>query len=715
MVKNVYINNIKYDIEDGLSIKETATEELDSCIIQIANIHQLSLEPMQSVVIEFDNNTKKYFIVNTWVDEPSTFDTNLKNYMISCISETKKLERVQLPNRTITQPLTKQNKKNYYYYAENIFYYYVKKLYPELTIDAKLKTLLEEQIAVEEVFNSTSAKDFFNIILEKYTKLIKVENNVLTSFDITNKGYPINTDDLFFTTTEEKIEDYYNQIRTDLQNVQSEDSTIITEIVGMRAPDEAFLTTDNAIIKLSHNINYIKEIICYVHAKIGTNEKQFIKAKINSDKRRAVVEKAEYDLYKVSNLNNYFDDDLKRMHLYYTRGKNTIEGFAYDEGRLLDKLTGKTPLINIITKMMGEAGYTDIPEKFDDIRDVKFEITYSALDDVSVKFNKTKTFNSEIRDNQNESYIDLDKFAKNEQLKLNRIGNPSISIASRYDNIENIPNLFDYIGDYILAEKEVVYHNEFIDFKGTLYKNYINRDIFYGVNAKKRTTPLITGNEAVVRKELTKFKYYFSFDNDTGANNTTRYLLGKLAATNYQIYDQGEVVKPNFMTMKDFRPIALAVGTSTLDDFTTISYKLEPDVRKAGNSVLINFKFEDNINVGIQQSDIKIGGYTQKYVPYTDNNGELDYITIHLYDKTKLSHYETNGDYYGLSNSTFDYPDKFPEIDENIIDYNSHFFSCTLYRYKDQREILNETLQLEFEGSNGIFVNDRFIDMLPFF
>ena len=107
--------------------------------------------------------------------------------------------------------------------------------------------------------------------------------------------------------------------------------------------------------------------------------------------------------------------------MYYTRGSNTIEGFNYDEGKLLDSLLGKNPLVNIITKMFGEAGSTDIPEDFDYIRKIKFEITYSALDDVSLVVNKEKTYNSEIRDNQSESYIDLDKFAKNEQLKLNRL------------------------------------------------------------------------------------------------------------------------------------------------------------------------------------------------------------------------------------------------------------------------------------------------------
>lgn len=709
MIKSVYINNRPHQIADGIAIKETATEELDSCVFQILNTEPISLEPMQKVMIEFEDDTRKYFIINTWVDSPATFDTNLKNYIISCSSETKKLERVQLPNLTITQPLSVEGRKTYYYYVNALFANYIVKLYPELSIDRELYEEFRNQIAIEEQFNSLSAKDYFNKVLEKFVKLVKVENNVITAIPLNKKGDAIDTNKLFFTTNEEKIEDYYSQIRSDVQGVQSDDSTVITELVGMRAPDSAFLTTDNAVIKLSHNINYIKKVTCYVHFDYYTHKNQFVTAHIHSDTRKSVVEKAEYDLMKVSNVANLFDDDLKRMHLYYTRGSNTIEGFNYDEGKLLDSLMGKTPLINIVSKLFLEKqleeGTAYLPENFEDIRDVKFEVTYSALDDVSLIVDKNKNFNSEIRDNQTESFVDLDKFAKSEQLKLNRLGNPTMPIAGRYDRLEDVPKLFDYIGDYILAEKEVVYHSEYIDFKGVLYKNYINRDIFYGVNAKRRTTPLLSGSEAVTRKDLTKIKYKFDFEDTTEDKTTTRYLLGQIASTNY--FDEESITKPDMKTSIDFKPIAIAVGTSIFFDLSEKYYKLEPDVRKANNSVTINFKFEDNINVGIKQSGIKtFGGYSQEYVSYTDSYGELYALRIELYDNYTLSDFD---------NDKFDLPNSFPDFDKSILMDNYKFLSLYSRKNKDGGEILNETIQIEFNDSENIFVNDRLIDMLPFF
>lgn len=718
MVKSVYINNKLYEINNSLPVKDVATEELDSCTLQILNSNKIQLEPMQKVVIEFANGTRKYFIVNTWVEEVATFDTNLKNYIISCSSEAKKLERVQLPTLTITQPLELKIRKKYSHYVNSVYNIYIKKLYPELTIDPALIEELDNQIAVEETFNNLNAKDFFNTILEKTMKLVTIENNVIKALSINQKKNAINTNNLFFRTSEEKIEDYYNKIRVDVQGVQSESSTVITEVVGMRAPDNAILTTDNAIIKLSHNINYIEKVVVYIHADVN-NQNKFIKAIINDETIKTIVEKSEYDLYKVSNLTNIFDDDLKRMHLYYVRGGNTIEGFNYDEGKLLDDLVGKKPLYNVIAKKLAEQGYFVEFNTFDDLRKVKFEVTYSALDDVSVSFEKDKTFNSEVRDNQSESYIDLDKFAKNEQVKINRLGNPTIPIVARYDNIEDVPELFDYIGDYILAEREIAYYGEYIDFKGVLYKDYINRNIFYGVNAKKRTTPLLSGNEAVTRKDLTKLKYVFEFTDKSTDKSTQRYLLGKLVSTNY-LGDGMLDAKTLSMNKDDFRPIEFAVGTSTFYNGQTTSYKLEPDVRKANNSVTINFKFYDNINVGIKQGDVKTGGYSQEYVAYTDNLGELKKLKIELYDKTNLS--EINEDvstntfkYFGLSKENYDKVDSFPSIPDGVLINERKFLSVEVERNKDGKEILNETIQIELDGSEDIFVNDKVIDMLPFF
>ena len=842
MIKNVKINGITYNVEEGVVLNDKATEELDSLTFNIFNTRKLDLEPFQYVKVIFNDNTEKSFVVNTWIDEVATYN-GLKNYTINCISETKKLERVAMPNMTITQPLgLSDNEKRKYDIYLNRAMQYVNKVYPNLTISNRLIDKMKDIIAVEEQFNNPNSKEFFNTILEKITAIVKVEEGYIDYFDLSKKGNAIDESKILFTNNAQTIEEYYSDIVTDVQGVQSEDATIYTELVGVRSPENAVVTYDNAVVQLSHNINYLKEVI--VWAKVNYNGEEILQGyKIYGSNYKLIKEKAEYDLLKISNKLSDFSDDIKRSNLYFTRGSNTIEGLAYNEKTWIPGLSSVlTAIENIIAKINSDYNYNAF---FDgDIRDLKFEVTYSALDDVSTKFEKNKTTKSVIRDNQTDSFIDLDKFAKAEQEKINRLGNPTLEINARYYDLADVPALMDYIGDYVLAQREIVYHRNYIDFKGVLYKDYVKKNLFYGVNAKKRSYNLMLGNEAVTRKELTKENYIFQYVDNSNDKTTQRYLLGKLVATNYTgdlsfadslnnnwrfntdelmvwfsipsneyvdvnidyniivggryytcsklairfverdesgilesfyelyYYIDGQLTlvnngvqwlnddykfiaisnvtdsfdsnntitkeemlefmksnayvvdnnqqqeKPDEYNMysDDFKPIQIVTCESKLSNGTSLFYKLEPDVRKANKSITINLKWYDNINVGMKFDGNKIdtildlintkGGYGQQYVTYTDDNGELNSITLRLYDK------------YGYNittSSDFNYVDNYPEINTNYNIPKYKFYEKQLVRYKDNREILNETIQLEFSSDNGIFVNDRFINMTPFF
>lgn len=705
MINNVKINGVDYEVQDGVSFKDTATEELDSGTIQILNTPDIPLEPMQEVVVTFANGTKKYMVVNTWVEENATFDTNLKNYIISLISETKKLERCIMPNTAITQPLGVEPKRNYLRYLNRAMTLYVNPIYPEIRTTSELIGLLTNTTAIEEQFTTPNVKEYLNAILSKLNRLIHLEDDRLKVIDLSSKKKPIDESKLFFKNTEQSIEDYYSDIYTDVQNVQSEKETIYTELVGVRAPNEAILTTDNGIVQLSHNINYLKKVTVYCKCNVDGKEK-YTSATIYGDKYKLIKEKAEYDLLKVSNQVKVYDEDYKRMNLYFTRGSNTIEGLSYRESTWIAGMTSVFPAIeNIIVKLGIDNEH--IVSLVTDIRQLMFEVTYSAIDDVSVKFEKEKSTKSYIRDNQTDSIVDLDKFAQVQQEKINRLGNDAMTITARYDSLDEVPELLDYIGDYVLAEREIIYHNDYIDFKGVLYKNFIKKNVYYGVNAKRRSTQLLMPNEAVVRKELTKEKYTFSFEDKSTDKHFQRYVLGKICASEYT--DKSTATSFDEVTgynQYDFTPIQIATCKSTFEDGTSKNYKLEPDVRKAFNSVTINFKFLDNVNVGLRITDLQeVGGYGQQYVSYTDANGEVAKITISLYGRTHIS-----GSNYDVS-----IVNKFPEYSSTLPNERHEIYSKELIRYKDNREVLNETLQFEFGAEDNIFINSRLIDELSFF
>lgn len=703
MINNVKINGVVYEVQDGVSFKDTATEELDSGTIQILNTPDIPLEPMQEVVVTFANGTKKYMVVNTWVEENATFDTNLKNYIISLISETKKLERCIMPNTAITQPLGIEPKRNYLRYLNRAMALYVNPIYPEIRTTSELMGLLTNTTAIEEQFTTPNVKEYLNAILSKLNRLIHLEDDRLKLIDLSSKKKPIDESKLFFKNTEQSIEDYYSDIYTDVQNVQSEKETIYTELVGVRAPNEAILTTDNGIVQLSHNINYLKRVVVYCYIKDASKKEEEYKGfGIYGNDYKFIKEKAEYDLLKVSNQVSVFDGDYKRMNLYFTRGSNTIEGLSYRESTWIAGMDSVFPAIENIIVAIGKDHKKTLELKTD-IRQLMFEVTYSAIDDVSVKFEKEKSIKSYIRDNQTDSIVDLDKFAQVQQEKINRLGNDAMTITARYDSLDEVPELLDYIGDYVLAEREIIYHNDYIDFKGVLYKNFIKKNVFYGVNAKRRTTQLLMPNEAVVRKELTKEKYTFGFDDKSTDKHFQRYVLGKICASEYT--DETFDMTTGY-NKYDFTPLQIVTCKSTFEDGTSKNYKLEPDVRKAFNSVTINFKFLDNVNVGLRITDLQVeGGYGQQYVSYTDANGEVAKLTLTLYGKTHIldNNYDVN------------MVNKFPEYSSTLPNDRHEVYSKELIRYKDNREVLNETLQFEFGAEDNIFINSRLIDELSFF
>ena len=294
MINSVFINGVKYYVEEGVVLNDKATEELDSLTFNIFNSPKIELEPFQDVRVIFNDNTEKTFIVNTWIDEVATFD-GLKNYTINCISETKKLERVTMPNMTITQPLGlgDSDKRKYDIYLNRAMQY-VNEVYPELLLSERLVNKMEEVIAVEEQFNTPNSKEFFNSILEKITAIVKVEEGYIDYFDLSKEGNAIDESKILFTNNAQAIEDYYSDIVTDVQGVQSEDATIITELVGVRSPENAVVTYDNAVVQLSHNINYLKEV--KVWAKVNySGEERLQSYRIYGPIYKLIKEKSEYE------------------------------------------------------------------------------------------------------------------------------------------------------------------------------------------------------------------------------------------------------------------------------------------------------------------------------------------------------------------------------------------------------------------------------------
>ena len=113
---------------------------------------------------------------------------------------------------------------------------------------------------------------------------------------------------------------------------------------------------------------------------------------------------------------------------------------------------------------------------------VLFYVEYKANDNFRLTLEKENKHNATLIDNQNEKEVEVNKFGKVEQDKLNRLGNRGKIIHAIYSYDDEIPQLTDYIGRYVLAEREIIYYDEYVVFKGYLFKDFIRKNYYYGRN-----------------------------------------------------------------------------------------------------------------------------------------------------------------------------------------------------------------------------------------
>lgn len=104
-----------YDIAIGSTITDCFNEELDSAKIIITHIPKANrltnLKCYEYVYIyDLDSGFNRYFLVDNYVENIQNVYELYYEYTISLMSETKMLEKIQLPNRVITHSLVSGQK-----------------------------------------------------------------------------------------------------------------------------------------------------------------------------------------------------------------------------------------------------------------------------------------------------------------------------------------------------------------------------------------------------------------------------------------------------------------------------------------------------------------------------------------------------------------------------------------------------------------------------
>lgn len=696
-MRSLKIKDIDYTnhLINGFVTKETLTEELDSANIILTCLPKTNFDPFDKVIIE-DNDVVYYFVVDTYVENKISNNPELYEYTIQLISETKVLERFILPNLKITKPKYDSRIKKLGNYLDFILAHYVQPKY-YLELDGNLKAELNKKIAPEWAWSKPNVKQVFNNMLQTldHPKLVKVNNGIITAVELSVKGKEINiAKGEVSDNNYQASKDYVNNLVVDTQNIiPFSTNTLTAPFISFRSNDKAYITTENLELYLANaRIEKIDKLLVTAKVKYQRKEDNNIfEVYVTIDIANYVVEETIY--------NQLLPNEMNKA-LYYTRGGNTIKGFLYNQ-KYLGLISSTEAIGKILNDELAKINEQNTLGTYlvygNEYRELKFTCWYQNIGEsrIIIYRDELKEHDFSLQDNQTSSFINAIAFMQAEKEKINRLGNDIRTITWMIKNYDDIPKLNDYIGDYYLASKETSHFGNCYIVKGILSKDYIQKNLYYGLQSRTRFTNFEMANNSVLRNENIIKNIYFTTENTKPSGTSNRKLVTYIAR-NYSNYNSG--VGEDFgKSIKQIR------ATSTFADKTTKSYYLQPSIYSLDYGVIVSIRYYDNINVGMKLDTSNIVNkikFNQNYVGYTDNNGEVEKVTFELFSRYDPKYREATLDNVLWYEELYQYPDLVDGyLDEN---YNEFVVNDTIY--KDNGEVLQYDLQFNFIEKDDVIL-----------
>ena len=203
-----------------------------------------------------------HFLVDQFTEEMLNLDSNTGNisykYKIDLFSETKRLETIQLPNFSITQPLNIDKKKTVYQYIVDIVDLYnpvykvekdgvwtYKKKY---TVDKNLFDIFGQVYSPDFTLNSPNLRDVLAQLMKVKDRIPVVKNDIITSMDITERksNFDLNKGSISYIVGSRSSSNHADNLKRTYYNALSQDNTCrLVEYLGFRNSSKGLLTVEN--------------------------------------------------------------------------------------------------------------------------------------------------------------------------------------------------------------------------------------------------------------------------------------------------------------------------------------------------------------------------------------------------------------------------------------------------------------------------------------
>ena len=675
-------------------------EKLTSGTIVINNVEKLDIEPFDEIQI-YDDSSKilngfKNFYVGDILFNVSEFKNNKPfkyNYTINFTSLIRDAERIILPNVSVTQSLVGERKtiKNE---LDRIVELFGLNYYNKFSNDERLN-----KECPEITLQNPTLKEAIDALLEPINCIVTSDRkSELKLLDLTTVSKEIDMTKVVDFNGSYTSGDYCNYLKSDVRNAIDNSNNIVSTTVKMfnlsaRATNNNILTTETLEIDVGSPIYSIKKVYAILPSVLeyyydSSMDKVRRNVTLRVDITNRVLEQKNYNEKTSLDQVNY---------LKFSRGNNIIDGLSYK----IKNLTESYGIFSSIIASLKDQGLIatdnpngigfDLPSILDNdplniMYDVEFE-TLAGLTLITHKNEKVRN-NLGLINNQNDAYVDTQKFGLNLKNTINRIGNPQFEMIYRCKNENELPQLGDFCEDYKLVEMSINYLENEIIAHLFLCKNYIMKNLFYGVNSKKRSYQYAEQSDAFLRLDNQLYKVMIGYSSPLNPT-LTKELLSFVENTD----KRNNKYKINGLTFKT----TYKSGEQSEEIIIGFSKRI------CGTSVAITFINNDNIcaglqNLGYEKDYFGSGGWNQKQIKYVDENGEFETATIKYYnvvdDPTKKA-FPSDAIVFAESVSHLLPVNRVtkPMLSENFFTYN-------VLIKKDNREIFGLTTQFEYLSNN---------------
>jgi hypothetical protein len=641
-----------FRFKDGFVLTDNLSEILDSGTIVLNKIPKQKFEPFD--IVELHNNyiANKTMLIDNVAETQVSFNPERYDYVISLMSKTKELERIVLPNFSVTRPISASGvpgtAKTIREVIETLLNDYCPRYFIANGYTKPYRLSHSDnrinQPCPDMQMSRPTLREAIDRILSSVNCICKLNAyNVIELFDINQKNNEVDMTYINYKDENQGSGDYASVLDNVYNNVvpstaatleDISNTTEVVELLGFRDESNGIIAEDNLYLETKFPIYNIKSVIMFAEYEVQNRalyEKQ--------DITNYVKEARDYAKLDFGDLNT--SAPKKANSVYYTRGDNKILNFSNNYKKILFSHFAVDMMFS--SAKAANSGGTLVQLTLTNRRKAcAFLITYWA-EVPTVRASSGKLLpetheNSTIIDNPGEAFVDIYQQGNLFKDKVNRLGNRVKIINGRFprSEINKIPKLGDYIGNFIVINTEIQYFDDFVVFKGYLSENFVNINYFTGINARKRTNQIVSAEDAFDKVLLKKYYCEFSFEKKQNYDNRDAVL------TSPSIYDQTELIQRlgRFETASSgisYVPVSVLVRNQYVYDYDNRVSFFELELQKfiSGNSIILTCGMYDNFAAAISStvrdqtdtSDFYIanGGFVEYWNRYTNDLGNCEY------------------------------------------------------------------------------------------